>query len=82
MVDPEKIAIRYFKMKFWTDLLATVPLDYFSPALRFTGLLRLIRMTRLLEVSSIDREFESSFLIRSGPCLSPSVAESSSQTSY
>jgi hypothetical protein len=53
VTDPEKIAIRYLKLKFWTDLLATVPLDYFSPTLRFTGLLRLIRMTRLLEVRSI-----------------------------
>ena len=50
MTDPQRISLRYVKMKFWTDLLATVPLDYFSPALRFTGLLRLIRMTRLLEV--------------------------------
>lgn len=54
--DPFRIAYHYFKGKFWIDLLASIPFDFFSVLfidsgnsfiLELFGLLKLVRILRL-----------------------------------
>lgn len=54
--DPFKIAYHYLKGKFWIDLLASIPFDFFSVLfisssnhfiLELFGLLKLVRILRL-----------------------------------
>uniref|UniRef100_A0A7S0WLM2 Cyclic nucleotide-binding domain-containing protein n=1 Tax=Pyramimonas obovata TaxID=1411642 RepID=A0A7S0WLM2_9CHLO len=62
--DPKAIAINYLAFKFWIDLVSTLPLDVASDSLAFTGLLRLIRLTRLLTLlQRLEKDFSYNYYI-------------------
>lgn len=57
VLDSKMIAVKYLKTRFWVDILASIPLDFFSYAfnnsnsnrflLQMLGLLKLVRVLRL-----------------------------------